>query len=205
MHKNKAASLDLLAEALQKAAAHTPPKLVSILCLQPNVNRVQKLPMSFGGVARSRNRAREAQISLSKTASSTKIDPQVSQNYVDIVFDSPPTDCDFVFENGISGHRAGHNPNLQKLAAILAPSLAAMFGKEQTAHVPMANQGTSLDPSSPAGQEASNPPSPQQAVPQQAMAAFLPGGMAPPSPTPLSDPTRAQRADRGPTKIADAK
>ena len=196
VHKNKAASLDLLAEALQKVAAHTPQKLVSILCLQPNVNRVQKLPMSFGGVARDAIRARETQIGAPKTASCTKIDPQISQNYVDIAVDSPASSCEYVFENGIFGHLSVPSPSLSKLAAILAPSLAAMFGKEQTAHVPMANQGTSLDPSSPAGQEASNPPSPQQAVPQQAMAAFLPGGTAPPAPTPATPggPQAAQQA-----------
>ena len=71
------------------------------------------------------------------------------------------------------------DPVLQKLAAILSPALAAMFGQQQTTHVPDSIKGTSLDQNSPAGQEAQQPIQPPQSNPNQVAAAFLPPGAQP--------------------------
>jgi hypothetical protein len=102
------------------------------------------------------------------------------------------------------------DPVIQKLAAVLSPSLAAMFGREQTTHVPLSIQGTSLDPNSPAGQEAQQPIQPPQSNPNQVAAAFLPPGAQPPGqpsaqgqPTPpQGQPPTAQGAPTPPPKVS---
>jgi hypothetical protein len=72
------------------------------------------------------------------------------------------------------------DPTLQKLAAILSPALAAMFGQQQTTQVPDSIKGTSLDPNSEAGQADQQPIQPPQSDPNQVAAAFLPPGAQPP-------------------------
>jgi len=49
VHKNKAASLDLLGEAILKMGSVPTQKLVSSLCSYPIVTTAQKLPMSLRG------------------------------------------------------------------------------------------------------------------------------------------------------------
>lgn len=78
---------------------------------------------------------------------------------------------------------------LAKMAAILSPALAQVYGKEQTTKIPESIKGTYLDPSAP-----QNEPTPTQvAGPMSASQAFLPrGGHAPSIGQGLKTPPRGR-------------